>query len=128
MRLRDHCVLIVEDEFYLAKDARDTLRAEGAEIMGPYPGHDEAVAALAERRPDCAILDVNLGQGASFALADALRAQAVPFVFFTGYDREVIPPRFADVLRLEKPVDAPRLVSAAEDICACKPRSTSNLR
>ena len=117
MRLKNHCVLVVEDEFYLAKDVRQALKAEVAEIMGPYPGREEAVEALAERKPDCAILDVNLGHGASFDLADELRSRNVPFPFFTGYDREVIPARFAYVPRLEKPVDATRLVSAAVEVC-----------
>ena len=127
MRLKGHRVLVVEDEYYLAKDVRQALKAEGADIIGPFPSHTEAAAALAERTPDCAILDVNLGQGASFDLADELRTKGVPFLFFTGYDREVIPIRFADVPRLEKPVDASRLVSAAVEVCHGRPEATGNL-
>ena len=128
MELKGHCVLVVEDEYYLAKDVRQTLKAEGAEIMGPFPRLEEAMAALVDRTPHCAILDVNLGQGASFDLADELRARGVPFLFFTGYDREVIPSRFADVPRLEKPVDAPRLVTAAVAVCGGRPDKVLNLR
>jgi DNA-binding response OmpR family regulator len=115
--LADCCILVVEDEFYLAKDVQHTLKRAGARIMGPYPGHEEAASALKVDRPDCAIIDVNLGGGANFDLADRLRAEGIPFVFFTGYDREVIPSRFADVTRLEKPMDTHRLVQAAKATC-----------
>lgn len=115
--LEGRCVLVVEDEFYLAKDVHQTLKSAGARVLGPFPGRDEAVEAMELHRPDCAILDLNLGGGASFELADRLHAKRIPFLFFTGYDQEVIPPRFADVRRLEKPVDTTRLVSAAREVC-----------
>lgn len=115
--LEDCCVMIVEDEFYLAKDVQQTLKAAGAKVMGPFPGAEEALAAMEREQPHCAILDINTGRGANFELADVLRARGVPFLFFTGYDREVIPVRFAEVVRLEKPVDTGRLVRAAEQLC-----------
>lgn len=34
----------------------------------------------------------------------------MPFVFITGYDEGVIPPDFADVERLQKPVELKRVV------------------
>lgn len=111
------CVLIVEDEFYLAKDIQQTLKAVGARLLGPFPGNAEARAALGDQTPEVAVLDVNLGQGPDFSLADELRERGVPVIFFTGYDRDVIPQRFADATRLEKPVDGARLVRAAEAAC-----------
>ncbi len=115
--LIDCCVLIVEDEFYLAKDLQETLKAAGARLLGPFPGNAEARAALADETPAVAVLDVNLGQGPDFSLADELRGRGVPVIFFTGYDPEVIPARFTDLPRLEKPVDSSRLVRAAEAAC-----------
>ena len=111
------CILVVEDEYYLARDLQQTLKAAGARVMGPFPGEEEALAAMERDPPHCAIIDVNLGGGAEFALADVLQARGVPFLFFTGYDREVIPARFSGVTRLEKPVDATRLMRAARAIC-----------
>lgn len=112
--LSDRRVLVVEDEFYLARDVARTLQQAGATVLGPFSRQAEALVALADAAPECAIIDVNLGSGASFDVADALCARGVPFLFFTGYDREVIPSRFADVTRLEKPVDTRHLVRAAE--------------
>lgn len=111
------CVLIVEDEFYLAKDVEYMLKDAGAKVLGPFPRKEEALAAMAQDRPQCAVIDVNLGGGANFELADHLREEGVPFLFFTGYDREVIPARFAHVTRLEKPADTNRLVKAVEAVC-----------
>ena len=116
-RLENHRVLVVEDEFYLARDVQQALKGAGAIVVGPFPGREEALAAMDDDDPDCAIIDVNLGQGASFELADVLTARGVPFMFFTGYDREVIPARFSRVTRLEKPVDSARLVAAAAQVC-----------
>lgn len=118
MEQLDGCrVLVVEDEFYLAKDIRETLLAAGATILGPHPRNAEARAAVSERPPAVAVLDVNLGGGPDFSLADEMRAMGVPVIFFTGYDREAIPDRFADVPRLEKPVGTTKLVSTVQEAC-----------
>jgi hypothetical protein len=46
-------------------------------------------------------------------VAEHLRAHGVPFVFLTGYgDGELLPPHLRDRPRLDKPVDAERLVLA----------------
>jgi DNA-binding response OmpR family regulator len=112
------CFIIVEDEYYLARDVTDVLRRAGAEVMGPFPRERDALVAMQIERPDCAILDINTGDGPSFTLADTLTSRGVPFLFFTGYDDEVIPARFAGVPRLEKPVDHTRLVSVARGLCS----------
>ena len=116
--LEAYSVLVVEDEYYLAKDVADTLKSRGACIMGPFPRFEAAQVALADRTPDCAMIDVNLGSGADFRLADELHARGVPFLFFTGYDREVIPERFSSVKRMEKPVDSTRLADAVQALCS----------
>ena len=113
-------VLVVEDAFYLAMDVKAALQGVGAEVIGPFAEVEDALASLERRPPHCAVLDVNLGVGASFDLARALKRRAVPFLFFTGYDQSAIPAEFADVLRLEKPVDSARVVSALEN-CCCNP-------
>ena len=105
-------VLVIEDDFYLALDEQRALEKAGAIVAGPCPDPAEGLA-LIEREPvDCAVLDVNLGSGPSFEVAAALRAKGIPFVFVTGYDPCTIPAEFADVERLEKPVDFGRLIRA----------------
>ena len=111
-------VLVVEDDYYLATDAQVALTRAGATVLGPSARSDESLTLIAQHRPDCAVIDINLGGGPSFDLAEALRARSVPFLFLTGYDASVIPPEFADVERLEKPVNVSRLISSVTGLCA----------
>jgi DNA-binding response OmpR family regulator len=105
-------ILVVEDDYYLATDAARALQAAGATVLGPCPTEEAARDELAQRRPDAVVLDVNLGAMASFRLARLLRDAQTPFVFVTGYDRETIPPEFADVGHLIKPAPLRSIVGA----------------
>ena len=104
-------VLVVEDDFYLAKDAARALRGAGAEIVGPCPSEAAARDELDELRPDAAVVDINLGKGPSFKLAAALKDSGIPFVFTTGYDTDVIPPEFESVECLQKPMQHHQIVA-----------------
>ncbi|WP_210243732.1 response regulator [Mesorhizobium sp. B1-1-5] len=105
-------VLIVEDEYYIAIEVARALSCAGAEVIGPCPSDRAARAELEERRPHAVLLDINLGPGPSFTLADSLKDIGVPFVFITGYDQDVIPGRFDDIERLQKPVQLRQVVGA----------------
>jgi CheY-like chemotaxis protein len=104
--LTGRCVLIVEDEYFLADDIARALRALDAEIEGPVGDVDEAVAILNGRRTiDGAVLDVNLRNAPIFPAARALRSRGIPFVFATGYDSASIDHEFEDIPLWEKPLD-----------------------
>ena len=103
--LQNRRVLIVEDEFFQADDVADALAREGAVVVGPCRDADTALRELETAPVDLAVLDINLGGGPSFTVADALKARGVPFVFATGYGVGTVPDRFADHARYEKPYD-----------------------
>lgn len=109
-------VLVVEDEYFLADDLSETLRSLGAEVAGPAPTMDQAFALLERGDVQAAVLDINLRGEAVFALAEALRRMAVPFVFATGYDEAAIPESYRDVPRWEKPLDAGDLARKLQEI------------
>lgn len=111
-KLAGRRVLVVEDEFFIADDMEAALRRAGAEVLGPVPTCAEALAlGAAERgRIDIAVLDINLGGELCFPVADALAAAGVPFIFATGYEEAVLPERFRQVRRWEKPFDLSGLV------------------
>ena len=111
-------VLVVEDDYYLADDTQRALAAAGAQVAGPYARVADSLSRLAEGRIDCGVLDVNLGEGPSFVTARMLKKQRVPFVFLTGYGREVLPEGFGDVELLEKPVEIRELLDAVLRACA----------
>lgn len=109
-------VLVLEDDYYLAKDLQQALEAVGSTVIGPFANEADAARATGERTPGCAFVDVNLGAGPSFEIPRRLRGADVPFLFVTGYDAGTIPPEFADVPRLEKPVGRRRIVEAANSL------------
>jgi DNA-binding response OmpR family regulator len=117
-RLSGLSVLILEDEYYLAEDAKQALEDAGAEVVGPCSDAAEAVALVDQNKPDCALVDVNLGRGANFAPAQALLARGVPIIFMTGYDSNVIPPAFSHLPCLQKPTQGDRIVAAVGQVCA----------
>ncbi len=94
-------VLVVEDNYLLAMDLVDELEAANAVVVGPCVNLAEA--SLQVVHSDLAILDVNLGGENTFHLADRLKALDVPYIFFTGYDKHVLPERFADDECISKP-------------------------
>ena len=104
-------VLVVEDNFLIALDLGESLREAGAEVIGPCAGAAEAAEAIAAGGIDCALIDINLGEGPDFATAAALSAAGVPFALATGYDGAAVPEEFAAVTVLLKPVSSGQLVA-----------------
>ncbi len=108
--LRDCRILIVEDEYSLADELGTELGDAGAVVLGPVGDVEEALDLVrSEPTIDGGILDVNLGGEMIFPAADLLVERGVPFVFTTGYDESVIPTRFADIVRCEKPINIRRV-------------------
>jgi CheY-like chemotaxis protein len=103
--LKGASILVVEDEFYLAMETKQEIERVGGTVLGPFSTGSEGIARLGEGKPDLALIDINLGEGPCFAVADALDLEGVPFVFLTGYDPATIPARFAHVERVQKPTD-----------------------
>jgi CheY-like chemotaxis protein len=104
-------VLIVEDDFNIARALERLLKMEGAEISGPAPTVHAAMALIESgERIDGALLDVNLRQHTVYEVADALLTRGVRVVFTSGYDTSFIEPRFAHVPCVQKPCPRDELV------------------
>lgn len=108
-------VLIVEDCFLQAQIFRSALQDAGYSQVECCGDSASAVAWLNDCEPTVAIVDVNLGQGLDFTVADALRRRAVPFLFVTGYDQALIPGAFGDVNYVCKPASGLRVVEAVRE-------------
>lgn len=96
-------VLVVEDEALIGFDIETALRNGGFDVMGPCATVEAALRALAERRPDCAILDINLGEGTAAPVAQALAEARIPFLWLTGHGEQMVPTAHRDRPRMEKP-------------------------
>jgi DNA-binding response OmpR family regulator len=98
-------LLLVEDDPLLAMMIGDWLTEAGVDVVGPAGRVAEALALIESKGEglDGALLDVSLGRGDSFPVADALAARGLPFAFCTGRGASELPARFAGAPLLEKP-------------------------
>jgi light-regulated signal transduction histidine kinase (bacteriophytochrome)/CheY-like chemotaxis protein len=86
--LEGHDLLLVEDSLIIALDAEDILVRLGARNVATAATVDSALDQIAMSKPGVAILDINLGDRTSFAIADRLLDLDVPFLFATGYGEQ----------------------------------------
>jgi CheY-like chemotaxis protein len=102
-------LLLVEDEAIVGMFMEEVLEELGFEPTHPIASLAEAMMAAERERYDGAVLDMNLRGESVYPLAELLQTQNVPFVFVTGYGRNGIDERFADVPIVQKPVTAEAL-------------------
>ena len=101
----------------LAEDARYALEGAGARALGRCAGFEDAQELIGSTEPDCALLDINLGNGPDFTGARALLDRGVPVVFVTGYDPAVIPSDLSHVKWLQKPTGPTKIVQSVSQLC-----------
>lgn len=105
-------ILVAEDETLIAMLLEDMLKAYGCSLAGST--HSVAVALELARGSaiDAAILDIELSDGQSWPVADALQARDIPFAFSTGHGQDAdLDARFATAPILAKPFDEDQLQS-----------------
>ena len=105
-------MLVVEDDYYQAEDTRRLLAAAGASVIGPFARLGDAIASLERQKPDCAVIDLNLGNGPGFEFARALKQRGVAIVILSGYSESSIPDDLRGVARLEKPASGDAMLKA----------------
>lgn len=97
-------VLLVEDSLIIALDAEDILKRLGALHVATAASVEQGLKAIDDAMPSLAILDVNLGDHTSFAIADRLKALGIPYLFATGYGEQAqLPEAHRDRIVLQKP-------------------------
>ena len=100
-----HRILVVEDQWFLATEMEEMLRAAGLEVLGPVDTVADALrlieAAMADGGLGAAVLDIQLGGEEVTPVADALAAFGVPFVYATGYPAQHAPGRHDSAPLLE---------------------------
>lgn len=83
--LQDICVLIVEDEPFIALDLAMEVETANGTVIGPAGSVGEAFELLKTARVQGAILDVHLGDGDVAPIAAHLFGCGVPFLFHCGF-------------------------------------------
>jgi CheY-like chemotaxis protein len=112
--LEGYRVLVVEDDYFVAKDLVDILESAGAEVFGPIGWLDEAMAFVEKNasRLDAAVLDINLHGIKDYSVADFLISRSVRVAFATGYGSDGVDEKYAGHPRCEKPFNPSALVAA----------------
>lgn len=112
----DKRVLLVEDEPLVSMMLADMLSAFGHKVDGPYSRFSDAILAAKSNNLQAGILDVNLGDEKTYAVADILTDRKIPFAFVTGYGPDSIVPAFAHAPVLQKPIEAAKLHALLQQI------------
>jgi CheY-like chemotaxis protein len=117
-RIAGKRVLLVEDEALIAFALEDMLLLLGAQVVGPAFRLDEAVELALTSELDGAILDVNLNEQRSYAVADELARRGIPFIFATGYGEEGVRWRDEPTTVLAKPYRQDQIEAALNRLLA----------
>lgn len=102
-------ILIVEDDVLLAMDMAERLELLGFEILGPCMTAASAMDLFEADPCDAAVLDINLGNETSEAVATSLKSKGVPFVVSSGYSVDQYPAVYHDAPAVSKPVNTDAL-------------------
>ena len=115
-------ILVVEDEMMVAMLLEDMLGELGCIVVGPAPRVRHALELAVAEAIDGAILDVNVAGEKVFAVADALAARGIPFLFATGYGSAGLLEEYRDRPTLQKPFAQDELERAvAQHLSRAKP-------
>ena len=89
-------ILLVEDQMLIAMALEADLRDEGFTVTGIAPNIETAIEMIRRDPPDLAVLDLNLNRETSIPVAESLFERGIPFVFATGYGRDLDLPQMLD--------------------------------
>lgn len=107
-------VLVVEDEYLIAADLERALGKAGAKVVGPVADLETGMRLAGSEPLDAAVLDVNLKEGHSYPIAEALMGRTIPFLFMTGYDDWALPEAYRATPRAAKPCPVERITAMVE--------------
>jgi CheY-like chemotaxis protein len=105
-------ILVVEDESIISFLIEDMLLALGCGSVWHAGAVAQAIALLNERRPDAAVLDLNLSGEPAYPIAENLEARGIPFVFATGYGAAGVAKRWTGKPVVQKPFTLESLETA----------------
>jgi DNA-binding LytR/AlgR family response regulator len=98
----------------------ESLSAAGAVVLGPTAQIAEAALILDEIAVDCAVVDIDLGNGPSYEVAECLKCRGLPFLFSSGYGETAVPAPYSDVPVLVKPYSEEALAEAVRKLPCIK--------
>ncbi len=78
-------ILLVEDDWIIAKEIAYSLQDFGFEVVGSYESGEEALQQIKTSTPDIVLLDIGLsGELSGIDVAQKLKENKIPFIFLTA--------------------------------------------
>jgi DNA-binding NarL/FixJ family response regulator len=103
----------------LAMELEALLEEAGCQVVGSSPDVRRGLEAIAEKRPEVVLLDMNLNGESSAPIAAALQQEDIPCLVVTGYSGspsgESI---FRDAAIVKKPFDEAHLLLTLSKLVA----------
>jgi DNA-binding NtrC family response regulator len=115
-------LLVADDDPLLSMLVEDWLRESGCEAAGPAASVADALDLIEREgdRLDGALIDVQLADGESYPVADALALRGIPFAFVTGHGVGGLAPAYRQALTLNKPFSVQELQTMIERLCSLR--------
>lgn len=114
--LSERRVLIVEDEFLVTVVLEAAVQEAGASVVRLAASTADALALIEAESFDVALLDARLDDEPVTAIAEALDARNIPFVFHSGYGPEHLPSAHRHRPLLRKPSLSSSVVQALHEV------------
>jgi light-regulated signal transduction histidine kinase (bacteriophytochrome)/CheY-like chemotaxis protein len=115
--LAEETILLVEDSLIIALDAEDILTRLGARDVLTAASVEAAIETIETGKPTVAMLDINLGDHLSFAIADRLLELDIPFLFATGYGEQAqLPDQHIARTVVQKPYTLENVARALDEL------------
>jgi DNA-binding response OmpR family regulator len=113
-------ILLVEDSWHVGNAIKRLLRTLGADVSGPAATIADAERLIADRKPDVAIVDINLRGERANPLLDRLQEEGIPVIVITGYTEVSLQPGKVEAI-LQKPVSVEQFLAILRPIVARLP-------
>ena len=108
-------VLVAEDEMIVGYDLCATVSEAGYIVEGPFDDLSSAMLAYQKSKPDIAILDIQLGDGIVYPLAEQMMAEDVPVIFHSGQITPAeVATRFPKAQALSKPCPPAAVIDSVQ--------------
>lgn len=107
-------VLIIEDEWAIARDLKRIVSELGHNVAGVAATRDDAVAAARRSRPGLVLADINLADGSSGidAVRDIFEDQIAPTIFITAFPERLLTGRRPEPTYLISKPYSPAMIQA----------------
>ena len=90
-------VLVLEDNGITAAELAYSLEAANAVVLGPFARLEDAEDRVMYSQLAVLDIDIDIRGRSSFGIADHLGRLDIPYIFFSGLDRDRLPVRFAGI-------------------------------